>query len=579
MDFDDILQDIGEFGRYQQLLLIIVILPSLIPGGFHGFSQIFSVGVPEDYWCRLPPSLCQNFTENDAKKYFLPQEGAGNATRHSQCRMFDVDPDQFLDLVTNLTVPRSTPTIPCQHGWEYDRSVYRSTIATDWDLVCDKDFFPTLSLFINTVGTLVGSLIFGYLIDRIGRKKTFFLVLAIQIASGLATAAAPEFWTFCFFRFFNGLTLIPSWIIPFILCMELIGPSKRAPVGTTMSLALTLGVISLAGVAWLIRDWVQLQLAVTLPFVVFLGYWWFLPESPRWLLSQGKFDETMDIVRRIAKVNGVKLRENYIEEMFAKYKAAKALAADHKQYDAFDLFRTPNLRKKTIVIIFDTFCVYSVYNGLNFFVPHLGSEEHISFLLASLVELPSYLVLYLTLNRFGRRPVLLLSMVLGGAFCILCSVVPENNDHLVKVTFLISKFCITCSYFVTDLFATELFPTVVRGAGASLSQTISAVGLCFSPLIAYFAHKLFYLPLLIFGLLSIVGGVVSMILPETVNQPLPETLEEGEEFGKTHRWTAWARSPSQSPASITIHQRRSDGDVETSRNLLGGNGLSPQRAA
>lgn len=203
-----------------------------------------------------------------------------------------------------------------------------------------------------------------------------------------------------------------------------------------------------------------------------------------------------------------------------------------RQYDAFDLFRTPNLRKKTIVVIFDTFCVYSVYNGLNFFVPHLGSEEHISFLLASLVELPSYLVLYLTLNRFGRRPVLLLSMVLGGAFCILCSVVPENNDHLVKATFLISKFCITCSYFVTDLFATELFPTVVRGAGASLSQTISAVGLCFSPLIAYFAHKLFYLPLLIFGLLSIVGGVVSMILPETVNQPLPETLEEGEELGR-----------------------------------------------
>lgn len=112
--------------------------------------------------------------------------------------------------------------------------------------------------------------------------------------------------------------------------MELIGPSKRAPVGTTMSLALTLGVISLAGVAWLIRDWVQLQLAVTLPFVVFLGYWWFLPESPRWLLSQGRFDETMDIVRRIAKVNGVELRENYNEEMFAKYKAAKALAADHK---------------------------------------------------------------------------------------------------------------------------------------------------------------------------------------------------------------------------------------------------------
>ena len=134
----------------------------------------------------------------------------------------------------------------------------------------------------------------------------------------------------CFSRFLNGLTTIPSWIIPFILCMELIGPSKRAPVGTTLSLALTLGVIGLAGVAWLIRDWVQLQLAVTIPFVFFMGYWWFLPESPRWLLSQGRFDETMVIVRKIAKVNGVELRENYTDELIAKCKAAKALAVDHK---------------------------------------------------------------------------------------------------------------------------------------------------------------------------------------------------------------------------------------------------------
>ena len=124
----------------------------------------------------------------------------GNTTKHSKCYMYNIEPE-FLGIVTNSTISPTTPTIPCGHGWEYDRSVYKSTITTDWDLVCDKDFFPTLSLFINTVGTLVGSILFGYLIDRIGRKKTFFIVLAIQIASGLTTAAAPEFWTFCFFRY------------------------------------------------------------------------------------------------------------------------------------------------------------------------------------------------------------------------------------------------------------------------------------------------------------------------------------------------------------------------------------------
>jgi hypothetical protein len=40
MDFDEILKDVGEFGRYQQLLLIFIILPACLPGAFHGFSQV-----------------------------------------------------------------------------------------------------------------------------------------------------------------------------------------------------------------------------------------------------------------------------------------------------------------------------------------------------------------------------------------------------------------------------------------------------------------------------------------------------------------------------------------------------------
>ena len=167
-------------------------------------------------------------------------------------------------------------------------------------------------------------------------------------------------------------------------------------------------------------------------------------------------------------------------------------------------------------------------------------------------------------------------MVLGGAFCILAAVVPEDNDHLVKAMFLLSKFCITCSYFVTDLVATEIFPTVVRGAGVSLTQTLSAVGLCFSPLIAYFANKLFYLPLLIFGLLSIIGGAVSLLLPETVNQPLPETLEEGEEFGKNHRWTSWAYSSPKASSNANLQVRKKNVDMETSEKLLNGQSLPLQ---
>ena len=122
-----------------------------------------------------------------------------------------------------------------------------------------------------------------------------------------------------------------------------------------------------------------------------------------------------------------------------------------RRYSLLDLFRTPNLRKKTLLIVFNSFSNYAVYNGLNFFSHHLGEEEHLIFLMAALVELPAYLVLYITLNRFGRRPVLMSSMVLGSVCCIGAAVIPSTTGHITIALFLISKFCTTCSFFVTDL--------------------------------------------------------------------------------------------------------------------------------
>jgi MFS family permease len=128
------------------------------------------------------------------------------------------------------------------------------------------------------------------------------------------------------------------------------------------------------------------------------------------------------------------------------------------------------------------------------------------------------------------------SMILGGIFLIAAALVPSSDHLTVIFLFLTSKLCMTCSFFITDLVASELFPTVVRGAGASLTQTVSTIGLCLSPLIAHLGNQNLYLPLVIFGILGIVGGGVTILLPETLDQNLPETMEEGEAFGKDMTW-------------------------------------------
>ena len=116
---------------------------------------------------------------------------------------------------------------------------------------------------------------------------TLFLPLSI------GTCFAPDYTTYTVLRSINGLNFPALFQIPLIICLEILAPSSRPMAGMMISVFFALALMTLAGLAFLFDSWFQLELAISVPFVLLVGYWWVTPESPRWLLSQNRNKEAL----------------------------------------------------------------------------------------------------------------------------------------------------------------------------------------------------------------------------------------------------------------------------------------------
>ncbi|OQV24294.1 Carcinine [Hypsibius exemplaris] len=534
---DDALRKVGSFGKYQRLIVFFIILPAIVPSAFHSFNQMFIAAVPGDFHCRLPPTLDRyNLTAAQIQS-LLPNAPEGEGK--DQCHMYDFDYNFVISFdndkgthVINQTIPPDHRQIECIYGYEYDRSIYNSSIVTEWDLVCDKSFHPTLALVLLSIGEVLGTPVFGYLSDQIGRKRPYLACFVIQLIFGVATAYAPNFPVFCVFRIIVGGTYGAIYSLPFILALEIVGPEHRATVSVLCSITYSLGNIGLAGIAYLVRDWQALALYTSAPLSVVGLAWVFIPESPRWLIARGRVEEAKGFFRKAAKLNGVTIDQTFLDSLGKEEIQQQRLSPPGKRHTFLDLFKTPNLRRNTLLLTFVNFGNLAVYSGLSYYGPALSPAPHLSFFLSGLVELPGYLFVQFTADRFGRRMPQISCMLVGGMACIAAVTVPESSPSVFMVFCLVGKLFINISYLIAELMEGELIPTVIRSEGSAFTEIVASALATSVPLIVYLGYQYLSLPLIIFGVLACVAGVFAFFLPETFGADLPETVFDGEEFGK-----------------------------------------------
>ncbi|KAJ9578896.1 hypothetical protein L9F63_004853 [Diploptera punctata] len=554
MDLDDLLPHVGEFGRYQKLLVWLVCLPACVPCGFCAFNQLFMADVP-DHWCRIPELMdLPGIGPQERKNLAIPPEGNSNST-FSQCLRYAVNWTELLQEQTlgEIITNRSWAVEPCWAGWEYNTTIVSSSIVIDFDAVCSHAIYPTIGLVALNAGGPIGVYIFGVLNDRLGRRFSFFSCLAVLILGNVLSAIAPDFWIWAACRFVVGLTVPAVYQIPFIISLELVGPNYRSFVTVMTCLFYTVGLILLAGVTYLVRDWVSLTLVTSVPFILYFIYW-FLPESPRWLLAKGRLEEGSKILENLARINKKEFPPTFQLKLKQRMMLQRTRSEEKrlkKGPGVMALCRTPNMRIKTLLITLNWFANEMVYVGLSYYGPSLGSDQYVSFFLSSIVEIPSYLCCWVVMDRWGRRWPLCVSMILSGFTCIVTVLLPQDAVLETLALFLISKFFISASFLIIYPFAGELYPTQLRGIGIGISAYIAGLGLIIIPFVTYLGTELLVLPLVILGVISVIGGISGLRLPETLYHRLPQTVEEGEDFGKDWTFTECLRCIPIRPSSVS----------------------------
>ncbi|KAK6640919.1 hypothetical protein RUM44_012617 [Polyplax serrata] len=502
-----------EFGPYQRRQVILLLFAA-VTAGVHMLSLVTVAAIPE-HRCLLPNEdrdepLLWNSTQVLSA---IPQVDE----KLDSCKLFDEN---------------GNDTIACTE-WIFDKTYYKSSRAMEWNFVCDRRWMGAVAQTAYMFGVFTGAATLGGLADRIGRKKVFYACSVLQLILGVAVAFVPEFYTFLIVRYLYGIVgSAGAYITGFVLAMELVGASKRTASGLSFQAAFAGGLLLVAFWGWLLpHDRVLLQVVYGLHSLLLIGHWWLIDESPVWLWTQGRKQEAAAIVRKALKVNGT---SHMLDEEKFLSKRQQSVSNEEPSAGVLGLLRTPNLRKKTLNVCLNWFANSLAYYGLSLSTGALPGNPYVMLFVTGLVEFPSYMLTVFLMDRMGRRSLISSLMIIGGTACIIAACFPQETSaqsSAVITIVMIGKFAIAGSFAIIYNYTAELFPTVVRSTAVGIGGMCARLSGAITPLLILLDSLDKTLPVMIFASIAIISGFLSLFLPETLNQPLPQTLEDGENFG------------------------------------------------
>jgi sugar porter (SP) family MFS transporter len=325
------------------------------------------------------------------------------------------------------------------------------------------------------LGAVFGALVGGQLTDRVGRRKVLLGSAFVFALGALASAASPSTAALIASRFVIGLGLgASSMAVPLYLA-EMAPKERRGRLVSMNQFLITVGILVAYGVGYALASaeaWRWMLGLAAVPAIGMFAGLITLPESPRWLLSRDREDEALDVLRRTRPADEVddearEIRRTIEEESTSSYRdlLAKPLRPALKvgigvpainQLVGVNavIYYTPTILKQT---------------GFGSSASILGSVG------VGVVNVALTAVALALIDRVGRRP-----LVLGGVAAVTVALAFLGALYLLPSQdgvvggLIVAGLCVYIAAFAASLgiaiwlFSSEVYPTEVRGKGASL---------------------------------------------------------------------------------------------------------------
>ncbi|XP_067905364.1 putative solute carrier family 22 member 31 isoform X2 [Heterodontus francisci] len=468
MDFDLLIPQLGGFGRYHKRLAAAACLPNLLLA-FSFFSDVFLTLTP-DHHCRpdplLLPEALRNLSGSQMLNYSLPLETGGKdtPTAWSRCRLYRYP----LTVVAGTSQPLPKSTISCTRGWQFEpRGGLENNVVTQWNLVCKNYWKVPLEQVSYKIGWIIGYLTLGSVADRLGRRNTFILSLVVSIIQHIGVSISVDFLMFVVFHMFSGVALAGLFLSVYIARLEMCDPPHRLMITMIAGSFTVGGEMLLPGLAELCKDWRILLGVVTAPFILLLIYWCIpaiFPESPRWLLATRQIEKCKQILRGIAASNGVNMDDelytpcnvfNEMDSVFGEFTQCR-------RYTFCDMATTRVIWKNILILGFTMFIGSGIQRCFSQNLVGYSTRFNLSYFVTAGAEGVALLFLYFTVNKFGRRGILLLSTIITGmSSLLLLALIQYLHRRLILALSILGLFSAYSVVTLSIFFASEVIPTVV----------------------------------------------------------------------------------------------------------------------